>query len=153
MKGTKCNFLPLTVTKTKWPQSILLSGRSPIHTRSAARSWGPEARGKYYNDLLYNAVSSYPIQMFILKTISTYVWSSNPDMMAAVVNTLGQLVKLRPSLQGIIITALTTWTPAAINHLSATAVRSVEKSVRILLLHLHFSRWAPDVLPCGVFCI
>ena len=61
-------------------------------------------------------------------------------MMAAVVNTLGQLVKLRPSLQGIIITALTTWTPAAINHLSATAVRSVEKSVRILLLHLHFSR-------------
>lgn len=67
--------------------------------------------------------------------ITIFYTMPNPDMMAAVVNSWGQLVKLRPSLQNIVITALTSWTPGAIYHLPASVVRSIEKAVRILLLH------------------
>ena len=64
-------------------------------------------------------------------------------MMAAVVNSLGLLAKQRPNLAHIIISALAGWNPGAIYHFPATQVRSVEKAVRILLLH--FSRYGPSL--------
>ena len=58
--------------------------------------------------------------------------------MCAVVNSWAPLAKQRPHLANIIIQALASWTPAAIQQYPALIVRSVEKSVRILLMH--FSR-------------
>lgn len=62
--------------------------------------------------------------------------------MCAVVNSWAPLAKQRPQLANIIIQALASWTPSAIQHLPALTIRSVEKSVRILLMH--FSRYASE---------
>ncbi|KAH8111033.1 Symplekin tight junction protein C terminal-domain-containing protein [Phellopilus nigrolimitatus] len=61
-----------------------------------------------------------------------------PDMMAAVVNSWSSLAKQRPSQAHMIISALASWTPGAIYNFPASTVKSVEKAVRILLMH--FSR-------------
>ena len=68
--------------------------------------------------------------------MSTECVLRQPDMMAAVVNSWSTLVKMRPAQSALIITALTNWNPGAIANSPATAVRSVEKAVRILLNHL-----------------
>lgn len=60
-------------------------------------------------------------------------------MMAAVVNSWGSSAKQRPALAHVIVSSLVAWNPGAIYQFPATAVRSVEKAVKILLLH--FSRW------------
>jgi symplekin len=46
------------------------------------------------------------------------------------------LTKLRPAMLPLVVTTLKQWTPAALAGLPAASVKSVEKSVRILLQHL-----------------
>lgn len=67
--------------------------------------------------------------------VTIFYTMPNPDMMAAVVNSWSSIAKQRPALAHVIVSALTSWNPGAIYHFPATAVRSVEKAVRILLLH------------------
>jgi symplekin len=68
--------------------------------------------------------------------ITTLFTSPIPDLVSAVTTTLSVLVKMRPMFANLIITALSNWTPAALGEHSNTAVRSVEKTVRISLTHL-----------------
>ena len=73
-----------------------------------------------------------------LMLIKLFIYiSRNPDLITAVLNSWSVLAKQRPSQTQIIVSALTSWTPAALSHLSAFSVKSVEKAVRILLMHLH----------------
>ena len=65
-------------------------------------------------------------------------------MMAAVVNSWSTFAKLRPMQTSLIVQALASWNPGTIAHCPATMVRSVEKAVRILLVHL--SRFVPILL-------
>lgn len=67
--------------------------------------------------------------------ITIFYTMPNPDMVAAVVNSWGNLAKLRPAQTPLIISALSSWQPGAIAGISYTAARSVEKAVRILLSH------------------
>lgn len=52
------------------------------------------------------------------------------------INSWAALIKLRPSMLNVIVTALKQWTPASLANFSASTVKSVEKTIRILLIHL-----------------
>jgi len=62
--------------------------------------------------------------------------SRNPDLISAILNSWSNLVKLRPGFVQIVVSSLTLWTPAPILGLPFISIRSVEKSVRILLTHI-----------------
>lgn len=59
-----------------------------------------------------------------------------PDVIASVINAFAILVKVRPALSHLIFGALTNWTPTNIATLSSTQVKSVEKTIRLALVHL-----------------
>ncbi|KAF8631924.1 hypothetical protein AX15_002177 [Amanita polypyramis BW_CC] len=63
---------------------------------------------------------------------------SNQDVefLSALLNSWATLIKQRPATVPLIISALKQWTPAALNGLPASSIRSVEKAVRILLVHI-----------------
>lgn len=54
----------------------------------------------------------------------------------AVINTFGQLAKLRPALVHPLIEALVRWEPHALAGESVSRIRSAEKTAYILLGHL-----------------
>lgn len=56
--------------------------------------------------------------------------------MSAILNSWPNLVKLRPLLAQNIIGAVCAWSPAALVGFPYGTVRSVEKSIRILLIHI-----------------
>lgn len=58
------------------------------------------------------------------------------DLLSALLNSWVTLVKQRPATLPLVVTALKQWTPAALVGLSASSVKSVEKAVRILLMHI-----------------
>jgi symplekin len=60
----------------------------------------------------------------------------NPDLISAILNSWSNLVKLRPGFVQIVVSSLTLWTPAPLLGLPFTSIKSVEKSVRILLTHI-----------------
>jgi len=62
----------------------------------------------------------------------------NPDVLSAILNSWSNLVKLRPPLVQIVVSALTSWHPTTLAGagLPYASIKSVEKSVRILLLHI-----------------
>ncbi|KAI8996570.1 Symplekin tight junction protein C terminal-domain-containing protein [Trametes punicea] len=62
--------------------------------------------------------------------------SNNPDVLSAIVNSWANLVKKRPALVELVVSTLTAWTPARLEGQPYLIVRSVEKSVRILLNHI-----------------
>ncbi|KAI0091687.1 Symplekin tight junction protein C terminal-domain-containing protein [Irpex rosettiformis] len=73
----------------------------------------------------------------LLEGIITMLYSSkNPDVVSAIVNSCGSIIKLRPVLIELIVSALTSWTPSALAGSSAISIRSVEKSIRILMTHI-----------------
>lgn len=57
-------------------------------------------------------------------------------MVSAVINSWSSLAKQRPSQTHLIVSALSSWTPNALSGLPASSIKSVEKGVRILLVHL-----------------
>lgn len=61
---------------------------------------------------------------------------SNTDVVIAIINTSGQLAKLRPELAQFIIQAMTSWAPSAIANETPMKVKSVEKAVYIFLNHM-----------------
>ncbi|KAG6821193.1 hypothetical protein H0H93_004013 [Arthromyces matolae] len=67
---------------------------------------------------------------------NTFYTSQNPDLLSALLNSWATLTKLRPAITPLIVTALKQWTPAALADLPAMSVKSVEKSLRILMIHI-----------------
>ncbi|KAH0836650.1 Symplekin tight junction protein C terminal-domain-containing protein [Lanmaoa asiatica] len=75
--------------------------------------------------------------MKLLENVITILYTSqNIDILTAVLNSWSNLVKQRPTLVQLVVSSLASWTPAALAGLSASAVKSVEKSIRILLIHI-----------------
>lgn len=89
----------------------------------------------------------------LLKSVITILWSSqyvspvkltrrrsqharNVDILSAILNSWVGLAKQRPALTGFVVTTLAHWKPAALAGLPASEVKSAEKAVRILLVHL-----------------
>lgn len=62
--------------------------------------------------------------------------SQDVDLLSAMLNSWVNLVKLRPATLPLVISTLRSWTPAALGGLSASSVKSIEKSIRILLVHI-----------------
>jgi len=67
---------------------------------------------------------------------SYFALSRNPDLISAILNSLSNLVKLRPGFVQGLVSSLTLWTPAPLMGLPYASIRSAEKSVRILLTHI-----------------
>jgi symplekin len=70
------------------------------------------------------------------RLITDLYTKQNPDLISAILNSWSNLVKLRPGFVQIVVSSLTLWTPAPLLGLPFAAIKSVEKSVRILLTHI-----------------
>ncbi|KAF8273075.1 Symplekin tight junction protein C terminal-domain-containing protein [Lactarius quietus] len=70
------------------------------------------------------------------RLITDLYTKQNPDLISAILNSWSSLVKLRPGFVQIVVSSLTLWTPAPLLGLPFAAIKSVEKSVRILLTHI-----------------
>ncbi|KAI0629295.1 Symplekin tight junction protein C terminal-domain-containing protein [Trametes polyzona] len=62
--------------------------------------------------------------------------SDNPDVLSAIMNSWANLVKKRPALVELVVSSLMHWSPSQLKGQPYSAIRSVEKSVRILLNHI-----------------
>ncbi|KAN0088491.1 Symplekin tight junction protein C terminal domain containing protein [Tylopilus felleus] len=75
--------------------------------------------------------------MKLLENIITILYTSqNVDVLTAILNSWSNVVKQRPTLVQLVVSSLASWSPAQLAGLSASAVKSVEKSIRILLVHI-----------------
>ncbi|RPD64406.1 hypothetical protein L226DRAFT_506092 [Lentinus tigrinus ALCF2SS1-7] len=79
--------------------------------------------------------------------INTLYSSSNPDMLSAILNSWANFVKRRPALTEWVMQSLTQWTPVKLEGLPASVIRSIEKSVRILLTHISRTPQGQPFLP------
>lgn len=61
---------------------------------------------------------------------------SDPDIIVAVVNSWASLVKARPALTEVLVSTLAQWTPSKLEGQPAFSIKSVEKTIRILLIHI-----------------
>jgi symplekin len=64
------------------------------------------------------------------------MYSSNVDLLTGMLNSWAPLAKLRPTLTQLVVQSLADWTPAQFAARPFAATKSVEKAVRILLVHL-----------------
>lgn len=119
------------------PQLVHGSLRPSFHSCSYARSRGSQATGRHSDHTVHQLVRDRVI--FAATCVLMFV-CRNPDILSAVINSWSQLVKLRPALVELVVSSLASWTPAALAGLPATHIKSVEKAVRILLMHI--SRYA-----------
>ena len=60
----------------------------------------------------------------------------NVDLLSAIINSWGSLTKLRPLLLPLIVSTLATWTPRQFEGFPASNIKSIEKCVRIMLIHI-----------------
>ncbi|KIJ65684.1 hypothetical protein HYDPIDRAFT_131045 [Hydnomerulius pinastri MD-312] len=75
--------------------------------------------------------------MKLLESVITILYTSqNTDILTAVLNSWSSLVKQRPPLVQLVVSSLASWTPAALVGLPASSIKSVEKNIRILLIHI-----------------
>ncbi|GBE86574.1 hypothetical protein SCP_0904530 [Sparassis crispa] len=73
----------------------------------------------------------------LLESVITVLYTSNdPDMLSAILNSWASLTKLRPALVELVVSTLAQWTPAKLEGLPPASVKSVEKGIRILLMHI-----------------
>ncbi|RDX54248.1 hypothetical protein OH76DRAFT_1398571 [Lentinus brumalis] len=79
--------------------------------------------------------------------INTLYSSNNPDMLSAILNSWANLLKKRPALTEWVLQSLTQWTPVKLEGLPPSAIRSIEKSVRILLTHISRTPQGQPFLP------
>ncbi|KZT59495.1 hypothetical protein CALCODRAFT_430835 [Calocera cornea HHB12733] len=70
------------------------------------------------------------------KMITLLFQSKTVEIVSAIVNCFDAFIRLRPPLGDVIVQTLEVWTPSALAGQSATSIRSVERSIRILLMHL-----------------
>ncbi|KAJ3986382.1 Symplekin tight junction protein C terminal-domain-containing protein [Lentinula detonsa] len=86
----------------------------------------------------------------LLKTVVEILYSTqNVDLLSALLNSWATLVKTRPNMMHLVVAALKQWTPAAFNGFSASTIKSAEKAVRILLIHItripNASQFVPQI--------
>ncbi|KAN0103913.1 Symplekin tight junction protein C terminal domain containing protein [Russula decolorans] len=74
------------------------------------------------------------------RLITDLYTKQNPDLISAILNSWSSLIKQRLGFIQIVVSSLTLWTPAPLLGLPFTSIRSVEKSVRILLTHISRSQ-------------
>ncbi|KIO25859.1 hypothetical protein M407DRAFT_24815 [Tulasnella calospora MUT 4182] len=68
----------------------------------------------------------------------------NPEILSAIINCLVTFVKQRSSMIGAIVTTLGQWTPTHLQPtLSASQIKSVEKAIRAVLMHILRHALAP----------
>ncbi|KAI0072686.1 hypothetical protein K474DRAFT_1604648 [Panus rudis PR-1116 ss-1] len=70
------------------------------------------------------------------RVIMMLYMSQNPDILSAILNSWASLVKLRPAFVELVISTLEAWRPTQLAALPAHSIKSVEKAVRILLVHI-----------------
>jgi symplekin len=76
------------------------------------------------------------------RVIALFFGSRNANILSAIVNSWSNLAKVRPALVPVIITALGTWNPRHLEGMPASSVKSVEKVIRILLVHIsRYVKW------------
>ncbi|KAF8216368.1 Symplekin tight junction protein C terminal-domain-containing protein [Mycena galopus ATCC 62051] len=77
-------------------------------------------------------------QQLLEAVIALLYTSQNTDLITAMVNSWANLTKLRPAVVPAVLAAVRAWTPetSAINAMPASSIKSVEKSLRILLHHV-----------------
>ncbi|BGO96476.1 hypothetical protein NBRC10513v2_003408 [Rhodotorula toruloides] len=68
--------------------------------------------------------------------VTTLFTSNSADLVSAIVSSLATLLKNRPQYAKLVITSLTNWSPAALAGQSVRQIKSVEKVVRLTLMHL-----------------
>lgn len=77
---------------------------------------------------------------------------SIPDIVSSIINSMSLLIKVRPTLSSRLFNALTSWAPSTMTSSNATQVRSVEKTLRLALVHLlrsgHGNSYAQQVNDC-----
>ena len=61
---------------------------------------------------------------------------SDLDMLSSILNSWANLVKRRPNYVEVVVHTLTQWTPVKFEGSSASVIRSAEKGIRILLVHI-----------------
>ncbi|KAG0709256.1 Symplekin tight junction protein C terminal-domain-containing protein [Suillus ampliporus] len=75
--------------------------------------------------------------MKLLESVITMLYTSqNPELLSAILHSWSNLVKQRPALVHLVVSSLSSWTPAALSGLPASSIKSIEKAVRILLIHI-----------------
>ncbi|TFY68492.1 hypothetical protein EVJ58_g962 [Rhodofomes roseus] len=73
----------------------------------------------------------------LMKGVFTILYTSNnPDIIVAVINSWASLIKARPALTEVLVSTLAQWTPAKLEGLPTFSIKSVEKTIRILLIHI-----------------
>ncbi|KAJ7155526.1 Symplekin tight junction protein C terminal-domain-containing protein [Mycena crocata] len=77
-------------------------------------------------------------QKLLEAVIALLYQNQNTDLLTAMLNSWATLTKFRPAVVPTVIGALRGWTPeaSAINGLPASSIKSVEKAIRILLVHI-----------------
>ncbi|KZP11483.1 hypothetical protein FIBSPDRAFT_800184 [Athelia psychrophila] len=68
--------------------------------------------------------------------ITTLYQGRSPDILSAILNSWASLVKQRTNMVQLVVSTLTSWTPAGLAGLPASSIKSVEKGIRILLVHI-----------------
>ncbi|GLB41805.1 putative symplekin tight junction protein C terminal [Lyophyllum shimeji] len=68
--------------------------------------------------------------------VATLYTSQSVDLLSALLNSWSTLTKLRPAMVPLVIGHLKQWTPSALTGLPASSVKSAEKALRILLIHI-----------------
>ncbi|XP_006461965.1 hypothetical protein AGABI2DRAFT_206048, partial [Agaricus bisporus var. bisporus H97] len=76
-------------------------------------------------------------QKLLEGVIATLYSSQDVDLLSAMLNSWATLAKLRSSVLQTLLSALRPWTPAALENLPPSKIKSVEKAVRILLVHIN----------------
>lgn len=99
-----------------------------------------EAEGQKLLEALTGLLYNSQYVELILSHLSLNGAFREIDLLSALLNSWVNLVKLRPATLPMVISTLRSWTPTALGGLSASSVKSIEKSIRILLVHI--SRYA-----------
>ncbi|KAG1882119.1 hypothetical protein F4604DRAFT_1991829, partial [Suillus subluteus] len=75
--------------------------------------------------------------MKLLESVITMLYTSqNPELLNVILHSWSNLVKQRPALVQLVVSSLSSWTPAALSGLPASSVKSIEKTVHILPIHI-----------------
>ncbi|KIY64034.1 hypothetical protein CYLTODRAFT_402460 [Cylindrobasidium torrendii FP15055 ss-10] len=68
--------------------------------------------------------------------MSTVLTTTNVDLLSAILNSWATLSKQRPGMTSAIVSTLGSWNPGHLVGQSASMIKSAEKAVRILLIHI-----------------
>jgi symplekin len=64
------------------------------------------------------------------------LFDRTPSLVSAIVNMFISLLKCRPNLADVVVTALSKWAPTNLSGLLPSEVKSTEKSIRVAIAHL-----------------